>query len=139
MEERTMIQGYSTDITVAENTAIPFNNVTIKKGCGAELAGPATIQLNKAGIYMVSVDGSIEPAAAGEVSIQLSKDGILQPQAQAIETGATDSITHLSFVTLVQVKENNTCSCCTSPTRIQVINGTEGTFSNINIVVTKLC
>ena len=81
----------------------------------------------------------IEPAAAGEVSIQLSKNGILQPQAQAIETGALDSVTNLKFETLVQVKENNTCSCCTSPTTIQVINGTEGTYSNINIVVTKIC
>ena len=134
-----MIQSYSTNLTVDANTAIPFNNVAIKKGCSAEMAGAAAIELNKAGIYMVSVDGSITPAAAGEVSIQLSKNGILQPQAQAIETGALDSVTNLKFETLVQVKENNTCSCCTSPTTIQVINGAEGTYSNINIVVTKLC
>lgn len=134
-----MIQGYSTDITVNANTAIPFNNVAIQKGCSAEMAGAATIHLNKTGIYMVSVDGSIEPAAAGEVSIQLSKNGVLQPQAQAIETGAADSITNLKFTSLVQVKENNTCSCCTSPTTIQVINSAEGTYSNINIVVTKVC
>lgn len=134
-----MIQSYSTNLTVDANTAIPFNNVAIKKGCSAEMAGAAAIELNKAGIYMVSVDGSITPAAAGEVSIQLSKNGILQPQAQAIETGALDSVTNLKFETLVQVKENNTYSCCTSPTTIQVINGAEGTYSNINIVVTKLC
>lgn len=134
-----MIQSYSTNLTVDANTAIPFNNVAIKKGCSAEMAGAAAIELNKAGIYMVSVDGSITPAAAGEVSIQLSKNGILQPQAQAIATGALDSVTNLKFETLVQVKENNTCSCCTSPTTIQVINGAEGTYSNINIVITKLC
>ena len=70
-----MIQSYSTNLTVDANTAIPFNNVAIKKGCSAEMAGAAAIELNKAGIYMVSVDGSITPAAAGEVSIQLSKNG----------------------------------------------------------------
>lgn len=134
-----MIQGYSTDITIADNTAIPFNNITIKKGCSAEVAGPATIQLNKAGIYMVATNVSIAPTAAGEISIQLSKDGILQPQAQSVATGAATTITPLGFTTLVQVKENNTCSCCTSPTRIQIINSSEGDIAIANIVVTKLC
>lgn len=134
-----MIQGYSTDITIADNTAIPFNNIIIKKGCSAEVAGPATIQLNKAGIYMVTTNVSIAPTAAGEISIQLSKDGVLQPQAQSVATGVATTITPLGFTTLVQVKENNTCSCCTSPTRIQVINSSEGDIAIANIVVTKLC
>ena len=134
-----MLEIYSTNIEVAANTAIPFNNVSIKKGCTAELSGPATIQFNKAGVYMVSCDASLEPAAAGDVSIQLSKNGVLQSQALAIETGVTGDITNLSFDTLVQVKENNTCNCCTTPTTVQIINGSEATFSIANVVVTKIC
>ena len=134
-----MIQAYSTNITVGADTAIPFNNVTLKKGCSAVQAGPATFQLNKAGIYMVSCDASLAPTAAGEVSIQLSKNGILQPEAIAIEQGTAATPTNMSFCTLVQVQENNTCSCCTSPTNIQVINSAAGDFPIANIVITKLC
>lgn len=134
-----MLEAYSTNIEVAENSAIPFNNITIKKGCTVELSAPATIQFNKAGVYMVSCDASIEPAAAGEISIQLSKNGVLQPQTIAIATGAADAISNLSFDTLVQVREDNTCSCCTAPTTVQLINGAAGTFSIADIVVTKIC
>ena len=134
-----MLEAYSTNITVNEGEAISFNNLTIKKGCTVELSAPATIQFNKAGVYMVSCNASVEPAAASEVSIQLRKNGILQPQAISIETGEVDSITDLSFTTLVQVKEDNTCNCCTSPTIVQVINGAEATFSIANITVTKIC
>ena len=134
-----MLEAYSTNITVNEGEAIPFNNLVIKKGCTAELSAPATIQFNKAGVYMVSCNASVEPAAAGEVSIQLRKNGILQPQAISTETGEVDSITDLGFTTLVQVKEDNTCNCCTSPTTIQIVNGAEASFTIANIVVTKIC
>ena len=135
-----MLEGYSTNITVATDTAIPFNNVTIEKGVTAKLAAPATIELNKAGVYMVSVDAAGTATTAGDVSIQLSKDGILQPQAQSISTGTTTGVESLSFTTLVQVSQNNTCSCCTSPTIIRVINtGVPTTYNIANIVVTKVC
>ena len=38
-----MLEAYSTNIAVATNSAIPFNNVTIEKGCTAKLAAAATI------------------------------------------------------------------------------------------------
>ena len=134
-----MIEAYSRNIDVAADAAIPFNNIVIRKGCTATLAAPASIQLNKAGIYMVAVDASIIPDATGDVSIQLSKNGILQPQAFAIEDGTAAETTALSFTTLVQVQQNNTCSCITAPTTIQVINSAAGTFEIANITVTKIC
>ena len=135
-----MFQGYSLNVNVATNSAIPFNNVTIAKGCTAKLEGVSTIKLNKRGIYMVSVDVAGTPTAAGTMSIQLSKNGVLQPQAQSSVTGATANISIMSFVTLVQVQEDNTCSCCTSPTSIQLINtGVPTDYEITNIVVTKIC
>ncbi len=135
-----MLEAYSTDIDVAEGAAIPFNNVTIRKGCTATLSAPATIQLNKAGVYMIHVDGSIAPTAVGDVSIQLSKNGVVQPQAQSIETGAAGDSSSLCFETLVQVPQNNTPCCCSSPTTIQIINtGEAGNYSIAHIVVTKVC
>lgn len=135
-----MLEAYSTNVTVASDSSIPFNNVTIEKGCTAVLSAASSIQLNKAGIYMISVDAAGVPSEAGIMSIQLSKDGILQPQAQSAVTGETTDTSNMSFVTLVQVKENNTCSCCTSPTVCRVVNtGVAATYNIVNIVVTKLC
>lgn len=50
-----MLEAYSNNIAVATNSAIPFNNVTIEKGCTAKIESSATISLNKTGVYMVSV------------------------------------------------------------------------------------
>ena len=135
-----MIEAYSLNITGNAGSAIPFNNITIEKGCTAQFIAPATIQLNKAGVYSVTVDAVVTPTTAGDASIQLSKNGSLVPQAQSSVTAAnTTDLNPLHFDTLVQVRENNTCACNTSPTLIQVINGTATTFNNINICVTKIC
>lgn len=125
-----MLEAYSLNVTVPADSAIPFNNVTIQKGCTAILSASATIQLNKCGVYMVSVDAS----SATDATIQLFKDGVAQPQAQSIGTSP-------SFVTLVQVDQNNSNCCCSSPTLVQVRNaGTaSATFTNANIAVTKVC
>ena len=123
-----MLEAYSTNVTVTANGAIPFNNVTIEKGCTARLSAPATIELNKCGVYMVAVDAS----ATASNTIQLYKDGVAQMQAQS--TGET-----VSFVTLVQVDKNNNCCCCSSPTTLQILADTAVTFTNCNVCVTKVC
>ena len=124
-----MLEVFSTSVDVAVGAPIPFNNVSVRKGCTAVESAPATIQLNKCGVYMVSVDASAEAST----TIELSKDGLLQPQAQS--TG-----TSLSFETLVQVPSSNSYCCCSSPTVIQLYNtGAATTFTNVNVVVTKVC
>ena len=86
------------------------------------------------------MDAAAIPTSAGVMSIQLSKDGVLQPQAQSAVTGTTTNVDNMSFTTLVQVKESNTCSCCTSPTIIRVVNtGVPATYNIANICVTKIC
>ena len=123
-----MLEAYSLNVAVGADSAIPFNNITLEKGCTAVLSSPGTIQLNKCGVYMVSVDGTAEAAT----TVELYKDGVAQPQAQS--TGTTPS-----FVTLVQVDRNN-CGCaCSSPVNLQVMNTTATTFTNVNVVVTKVC
>lgn len=123
-----MLEIYSTNVAVAADTAIPFQNVSLQKGCTAELSGTSTIKLNKCGVYMVSVDASAEAST----TIQLYKNGVAQPQAQS--TGVSPS-----FVTLVQVSDNNSCCPCATPVSLQVVNTTAATFTNANVVVTKVC
>ena len=123
-----MLEVYTTNIEVTADTPIPFNNIVVKKGCTVTESAPATIQLNKCGVYMVSVDAS----ASAETTVQLYKDGVALPQAQS--TG-----TSLSFVSLVQVDHNNSNCCCSSPTNLQLVNTTAATFDNVNVCVTKIC
>ena len=128
-----MLQAYSRNLTFVDGAAVPLNNVLIQKGNTAVLAAPASIELNKAGVYMVSCDVA---ATAGTGTIQMYKDGVAQPFAKAIID--TDSG---SFITLVQVPHNN-CNCCcvSSPTTLQFIyDETAATTADINVVVTKIC
>ena len=124
-----MLEVYSLNTTVGSLEPIPFNNVSLKKGCTAELSGTSTIQLNKCGLYMIAFDCS----SAATTTVQLYKNGVAQDQAQA--TGGS-----ISFVTLVSVNENNTNCPCSSPTTIQILNAgeAEATFTNANVCVTKI-
>ena len=124
-----MLEAYSLNVTVAPDTAIPFNNTSINKGCTVTHDSPSSFELNKCGVYMVSVDASLE--ALG--TIQLYKDGVAQAQAQG--TGDTPA-----FTTLVQVAENNSCCPCTSPTTIQIMNTGIADIDcvNCNVSITKV-
>ena len=135
-----MLDAYSVNIDVTANSPIPFNNIKIQKGCTAVLSAPSTIQLNKAGVYEVTVDASATGTAAGDLTIELVKAGIVQPQGQAIATLAEGSTVPLSFTSLVQVSQNNTCRCCDSPTILQVMsNDVDVTYPIVDITVTKIC
>ena len=136
-----MLELYSLNVEVDQNGSIPFNNVDLAKGCTAVLAAPGTVQFNKSGVYMVDVSASITPAAAGDVSIQLAKDGVLELGSFSEATAAAGDTIALGFTSLVQVsKNNNPCNCTTNPTTIQLINtGQAGTFPIVRMVVTKIC
>ena len=136
-----MLQVYSDNLTVAENTVFPFNNVVMDKGCGEALSAPATIQLNKQGVYLVEMDGFATPDAATEVSIQLYVNGVAQPQAitSFVPAAVTDTRT-FGFKTFVRALQNNcNCNCLTSPTTLQFMNGdTALSEAHINVVITKI-
>ena len=136
-----MLQVYSSNLAVTANTVFPFNNVVMDKGCGEQLSAPATIQLNKQGIYLVEMDGFATPDAATEVTVQLYVNGVAQPQAIStfVPAAITDTRT-FGFKTFVRVQENNCpCNCLTAPTTLQFMNGnTALSDAHINVVVTKI-
>lgn len=137
-----MIEVYNQNVTVAQNATIPFANTSIAKGCTAVLSGTNTITLNKCGVYMVSFDAAAATTeTSGDVTVQMTKNGVLQPQAlTTANSAATTDIESLSFVTLVQVPSNNSCRCCDSPVAISFSNtGVAATFTQANVVVTKIC
>lgn len=130
-----MLQIYSTNVTVPAGSAYPLNTVALQKGNTVVPSGAASIQLNKCGIYMVSCDAYTDPAA--EINVQMYKNGIAQPMA----ISASETAGVAGFTALVQVSENNTNCCCTSPTVLQFVNNdTEAVAgAHINVCVTKVC
>lgn len=123
-----MLEIYSNNITVIANQAVPFENISVKKGCTATLGGTSTINLNKCGVYCVSVNASAEAST----TLQMYKNGVAQAQAQS--TGATPA-----FTTIVQVAESNGNCACESPVSLQIVSTDAATFTNCNCVVTKIC
>lgn len=136
-----MLQVYSSNLAVDANSVFPFNNVVIDKGCAEVLSAPATIELNKMGVYLVEMDGFATPDAATEVSVQLLVNGVAQPQAISsfVPASITDTRT-FGFKTFVRVRENNcNCNCLTSPTTLQFMNGiTAISDAHINVVITQI-
>lgn len=135
-----MLQAYSTNLDVAANAAFPFNNVTVDKGCAETLSAPASIQLNARGVYLVEVDGYTTGGDAGTGIVQLYVNGVAQPQAISSFALTAGDVSNFGFKTLIQVANNNCpCNCVSSPTVLQVMNGTVAlTEAHINVVVTKL-
>ena len=136
-----MLQVYSSNLSLEAGQAFPFNNAVVDKGCAENLSAPATIQLNKQGIYLVEMDGFATPDAATEVTVQLFVNGVAQPQAISsfVPAAVTDTRT-FGFKTFVRALENNcNCNCLTSPTTLQFMNGdTALSDAHINVVITKI-
>lgn len=136
-----MLEVYSKNVNALANAPITLNNVALLKGNSTQLQGVSTIQLNKVGIYEVTVSAVATASTVGEISIQLEKNDVLQPQAVSAVTAAdTTSSYSLGFTTLVQVTQNNNYNCiCTIPTSIDIINtGVAATFNSITVTVVRV-
>lgn len=137
-----MIEAYSLGVTVGANQPVPFNNVTIQKGCSVKQMSATTFVFNKKGTYKVTLDaaGAITGTTAANLILQLFKNGVAQPQAQGVANStSTTDVESLGFVTLVQVEEdNNPCCCSKTPTTIQILNTVAALFNKINITITKV-
>ena len=137
-----MLDIYSNNVTVAEQSPIPFNSTNVDKGCGITRPGTVTIQFNKCGVYKVDFNATATADTAGTIIVQLRKNGIVQPQAISSQTAAdTTSSYALSFSTLIQVDRNNCkCNMCSIPVTIDVLNASTVpvTFSVADVVITSL-
>ena len=135
-----MISSYtSTSQTLLTNALINFNINAVETGCTVTHAeGTPTFSLNRPGLYYVAFNADALPTAAGDLVIQLRSNNKLVPGAIATTTGTTTSTESLSFSRIIQVKP----SCCSidNSVNLTVINsGVGATYSNANIVITKLC
>ena len=99
-----MVQYYSDGVDVAAGGFFPLNNAAYSKGCTVSHGAPATLELNKKGVYCVSCDSFATLEAAGDYSIQLYRNGVAQAQAVNTTTVAAGEIGSTHFSTFVQRK-----------------------------------
>lgn len=136
-----MVQAYSDGVAVAAGGTYPLNNVVFLKGGTAIMAGAGGIALTKRGIYSVHVDGFGTLAAAGEYSIQLTRNGIALPQSISTTTVAAAGTGNGSFETLIVVEDSDCpCNWTSAAVTIGVINASTAdiTDGHINISVSKI-
>ena len=139
-----MINSYTnTTLAVLTNEALNFNINSVKTGCTVTHSpSSTTFSLNKPGFYFVTFNGvgAATGATVGNIVVQLQQNGVNVPGAlaSAESTTALTDVKNLSFSTIVQVKP----SCCAVDNNVNLtFVNTEipTTFSNINVVITKLC
>ena len=137
-----MLNAYSNGQTIAAtNGLVPFTSVSLAKGETTELSGINSILLHRAGVYLVNMVVTGTPAAAGAVTVTMTKNGVTQNQATVNDhTAATTVGVTMPMVTLVQVPESDGCCCCKAPTVLQFVNTGVGlNNASATLVITKVC
>ena len=136
-----MVNSYTnTSQSLAVNQAIPFLINDVLTGCTVtHNAGSTTFVLNKPGFYQVNFNGTgAVSGAAGPVTVTLYNNGSIVPGATATQTSAsTTDIRTVNFIRLIRVLPS--CSAINNKASLVFTNtGDAATFSNVNVVITKL-
>lgn len=143
--KKSVLDAYSIASTnVAVNALVPFTTNYIKTGVSiSDSVAASTINLNKSGIYLITFGATVanQAASAGDVTIQIYRNGTEVPGAVATESssGPTD-LASISISTIIQVDDVCPCSGMgyTNIPITFVNKGVASVISNVKIVAIKL-
>lgn len=122
--------------TVAANGFLNFPTNNILSGRSiAHTAGSTTASLGY-GLYLVTVNADLTPAAAGDIALQLVRNGATVPGAKATVTGATGDTYNVSFTTLIGVLRS--CCAVNNVANLQVQATAAGTISNASMSIVRV-
>lgn len=112
----------------------PTNNLLTGVAIG-HVAGSNAVNLIR-GLYLVTLNADVTPTAAGDIGLQLVRNGAVVPGAEATVTGATGDTYNVSFATLIRVLP----SCCVinNNSMLQVQTTAAGTITNASLSVVKM-
>ena len=135
-----MINSYSNNSqTITTEGTITFDTNRILTGCTiTHIEGSPSFKLNRPGYYYVNFNGDVT-GATGEVGVQLlsNSSSIIGAEGSTSLAAATD-VGNISFSTLIKVLPS--CAVIDNLQTLNFINsGAEATFTNVNVVITKLC
>ena len=124
--------------TLVADGYVDFATNRLQTGCSIQhVAGSNTVNLINHGLYMVSVNADVVPAAAEPITLQLLNNGEVVAGAEATITGVAADSAHVAFTTLIRVLKS--CPCVIDNRASLQVQLTEaGTISNANIVAVKL-
>jgi len=128
------------DQTVITNAPLVFNTNRTRVGRSiTHQAGSSTFGLNCPGIYKVDFNGdAAESGTAGDITVQLYVNGVIQPGAEATEDStATTDIVNMAFGTTVCVPPS--CFTCGNSVSLTFVDtGVGAVFSNAEVVIEQL-
>ena len=129
-----MIESYTnTSQTIAPEGLLSFATNDVLTGCTVlHSAGSTSFTLKRPGFYYVSFTGT------GAITVNLLKNGVALPGATATQTSASATdIRTVNFSKIVQVLPS--CCAINNTTTLTFQNaGLDTTYSNVNVVITKL-
>ena len=132
-----MLEVYSAGVTVAAGGIIPLDDVKVWKNRTSTREGNS-IALNARGVYRVSVDGYGTSTTAGEVQLQLYREGIADPSAISVSSVTANGTAAVGFTTYIQVDRDTTPAPGSSPVTFQLINGELETDRFVNVTVERI-
>lgn len=121
----------ATQITTVAGSVVAFNNVVRRYGCNLGLSG-GNVTLQGQGYYDVDVNITFTGISAGTLTVQVYKDGVAIPYANASVTTGADTINNLNIPCIVRE-----CGCCDCSTITVVAGGVDVNITNAGIVVSK--
>lgn len=133
----TINANFAASQAVAVDSVFNFPNVT-RTGSSIVSNGSGSFTLDNAGLYLIIASVSGAGAAAGNLSIQINRNGVLIPGTVQVanSTAATD-IVNLTTSTIVDIPRS--CACINNDAVITIVNGgIAGTFVNGAIQIIKL-
>lgn len=133
----TINANFAASQAVAVDSVFNFPNVT-RTGSSIVSNGSGSFTLDNAGLYLIIASVSGAGAAAGNLSIQINRNGVLIPgTVQVANSTAVTDIVNLTTATIVDIPRS--CACINNDAVITIVNsGIAGTFVNGAIQIIKL-
>lgn len=133
---KSCIRVYNPVSQTVTATATPITlagTPVVDSGCSLTL-NPASIRVNKSGLYRFSADVIFNPTAAGTLVVQLYQDGIAIPSAIASDTAETGNLVPIHIETDLCL---NVCRV-NCPVIALVTSGVAGSVTNVSFGALKL-
>ena len=128
--------------TYTANNNIIFDSVYILNGESVKFtAGSTTANIVKSGLYLVVFSADAVATTAGDIVVQVFRNGVAVPSALATTTAAnTTDTNNVTIHTLIEVSDV-CCPCGAGVSKIPVVitnTGVDVTITNAKIDIIKL-
>lgn len=123
----------NTNVSANANGMIPLGTVSRRFGCCLAMEGDSIVCKGR-GYYDFSASVTLIPSAAGIIGIQLVRDGVPVPGANAYGSGTADAPLNLSICALT--REMQQCSSSTLGLMLESATA-DATIQNVATVTRK--